>query len=432
MRASRSRALIDQRTSVGCNGTAPGHGRSTGVHLSSISQGHKYTWLSLPNRNNPLLLIFFLVPSTTHCVPKRAASSKKSSTPAPMPGTRRAAFPENCSCAGELGQFGLAVPEEYGGSGGDCRHCLVVAEEMSRAEPRRVDELWRPRPDRHAAPGAIRHHGPEGQVSRRPDGGAQIAALGVTEPNAGSNVAGMQSTARRDGDEWELCGEKMFITNSLNADLFFVAAKTNPAAGHRGMSMFLVERKTPGFHVDELKGKLGRRASDTGHLRFDNCRLPANTLLGAENQGFYQIMQCFENERLVIAGGCVGAADMVLEETIRWVQGRVYGSGTLADMQVTKQRLAKSAMELEAARQLTYYCAWRVLQGLPSLKEVAMAKAFSSEAACRIIDDCLQLHGGYGYFDSTVERAYRDIRLDRIGGGATEVMYDIIAKQMGI
>ena len=262
--------------------------------------------------------------------------------------------------------------------------------------------------------------------------GRKIAALGVTEPKGGSNVSGMLSTARREGNDWILRGEKMFITNSLNADLFFIAAKTNPTAGHRGISMFLVERQTPGFGVEELKGKLGRRASDTGHLRFDNCRLPADTLLGAENQGFYQIMQGFENERLVIAGGCVGAADMVLEETQTRVQNRVYGDGTLADMQVTKQRLAKSAMELEAARQLTNYCGWRVLNGLPSLKEVAMAKAQASEAAFRIIDDCLQLHGGYGYFDSTVERAYRDIRLDRIGGGATEVMYDIIAKQMGI
>jgi alkylation response protein AidB-like acyl-CoA dehydrogenase len=335
--------------------------------------------------------------------------------------------------AGELGQFGLAVPEEYGGLDGDCRHCVVVAEEMSRARSRGVSMGFGAHAQ-IATPHLVRFGTTEQKDRYLADlvAGRKIAALGVTEPNAGSNVAGMESTARRDGEGWILCGEKMFITNSLNADLFFIAAKTSPAAGHRGISMFLVERKTPGFHVDELKGKLGRRASDTGHLRFDNCRLAADTLLGAENQGFYQIMQCFENERLVIAGGCIGAADMVLEETQRWVQGRVYGSGTLSHMQVTKQRLAKSAMELEAARQLTYYCAWRVVHGLPSLKEVAMAKAFSSEAAFRIIDDCLQLHGGYGYFDSTVERAFRDIRLDRVGGGATEVMYDIIAKQMGI
>jgi acyl-CoA dehydrogenase len=335
--------------------------------------------------------------------------------------------------AGELGQFGLAVPKEYGGVAGDCRHCLVVAEESSRARSRGVTMGF----GAHAQI-AMPHLVRVGTTAQKDKyladlvAGRWIAALGITEPSGGSNVAGMLTTARRDGDAWILSGEKMFITNALNADLFFIAAKTNPTAGHRGISMFLVERQTPGFTVDELKGKLGRRASDTGHLKFDNCRLAGDTLLGGENQGFYQIMQGFENERLVIAAGCVGMADMVLEETLGWVHERTYGAGTLADMQVTKQRLAKSAMELEAARQLTYYCAWRVVRGLPSLKEVAMAKAFASEAAFRIIDDWLQLHGGYGYFDSTVERAYRDIRLDRIGGGATEVMYDIIAKQMRI
>jgi acyl-CoA dehydrogenase len=334
---------------------------------------------------------------------------------------------------GELGQFGLAVPEEYGGAGGDCRDCLVVAEEMSRARSRGVSMGFGAHAQ-IATPHLVRFGTPAQKEKYLADlvAGRKIAALGVTEPTAGSNVSAIKSTAHRDGNGWVLRGEKMFITNSLNADLFFIAAKTNPTAGHRGISMLLVDRQIPGFSVEELKGKLGRRASDTGHLRFNDCRLPADALLGAENQGFYQIMQCFENERLVIAGGCVGAADVVLEETQKWVQNRVYGDGKLSDMQVTKQRLAKSAMDLEAARQLTYYCGWRVLNGLPSLKEVAMAKAFASETACRIIDDCLQLHGGYGYFDSPVERAYRDIRLDRIGGGATEVMYDIIAKQMGI
>jgi alkylation response protein AidB-like acyl-CoA dehydrogenase len=155
--------------------------------------------------------------------------------------------------------------------------------------------------------------------------------------------------------------------------------------------------------------------------------------LGQESQGFYQIMQCFEHERLVIAAGCVGAAEACLDDTRNFVRQRVYGSGFLSDMQVTKQRLAKSYMELEAARQLVYTSAWRVVRGILSLKEVAMAKAFGSEAAFRIIDDCLQLHGGWGYFSQhQAQRAFRDIRLDRIGGGPTEVMYDIIAKQIGI
>jgi alkylation response protein AidB-like acyl-CoA dehydrogenase len=335
--------------------------------------------------------------------------------------------------AGAAGLFGLAVPKEYGGIGADCRTSLVMAEETSRCRSRGVAMGF----GAHAAiamPHLVRFGTDEQKRRYLPDlvAGTKISALGVTEPTAGSNVAGMKTIATRNGQGWLLRGEKMYITNSLNADLFFVAAKTDPAAGHRGMSMFLVERKLPGFQVEEMRGKLGRRASDTGHLTFSDCQIPADALLGAENQGFYQIMQCFENERLMIAGGCVGAADMVLEETLHYVKERAMGPGTLADMQVTKQRLAKSAMELEAARQLTYYCAWRVVRGIPSLKEVAMAKAQASETAFRIVDDCLQLHGGSGYFDSVVERAYRDIRLDRIGGGATEVMYEIIAKQMGI
>jgi acyl-CoA dehydrogenase len=334
---------------------------------------------------------------------------------------------------GAAGLFGLMAPKEYGGIGGDCRNSVVMAEEMSRCQSRGT-AMGIGAHAGIAMPHLVRFGTDEQKQRYLPDlvAGTRIAALGVTEPLAGSNVAGMKTTATRNGQGWLLRGEKMYITNSLNADLFFIAAKTDPAAGYRGISMFLVDRKTPGFQVEEMRGKLGRLASDTGHLTFTDCQIPADALLGDEHQGFYQIMQCFENERLMIAAGCIGVADVVLEETLAYVKGRKMGAGTLADMQVTKQRLAKSAMELEAARQLTYYCAWRVVRGIPSLKEVAMAKAQASESAFGIVDDCLQLHGGSGYFDSVVERAYRDIRLDRIGGGATEVMYEIIAKQMGI
>lgn len=335
---------------------------------------------------------------------------------------------------GELGFFGHCVPEEYGGLGADCRMAVVLAEAMSYSHTSGVPMAFGAHSE-IALPHIVRFGTPEQKRKFLPEvvSGRFVAALGITEPGAGSNVAGMQTTARRDGDSWILHGSKIFITNAVNADVFCIAAKTDPAASHRGISMFLVERDSPGFSVREMKGKLGRRGSDTGELTFDECRIPADTLLGEQDRGFYQIMQCFENERLVIAAGCVGAADTTLEHTVRYTQERSFGIGTLADMQVTKQRLARSYMELEAARQLVYYTTWRVLQGMQSLKEVAMAKAFASEAAFRIIDDCLQLHGGYGYFSEyLVERAYRDIRLDRIGGGATEVMYEIIAKQLRI
>lgn len=335
---------------------------------------------------------------------------------------------------GELGLFGHCVPEEYDGLGADVRMAIVIAEELSRARCSGIGMGYGAHSE-IAMPHLVRF-GSDAQKRRwLPDlvAGRKVAALGITEPGAGSNVSAIETTARRDGAGWKLNGSKIFITNSLHADVFCIAAKTNPSAGHRGISMFLVPRETPGFLIEEMKGKLGRRSSDTGLLTFDNAPLAGDALLGVENRGFYQIMSCFENERLVIATGCIGAAEWALEHTVRYAQERPFGIGRLADMQVTKQRLAKSYMELEAMRHLTYTTAWRVVRGIPSLKEVAMAKAFASEAAFRIIDDCLQLHGGYGYFaEYQIERAYRDIRLDRIGGGATEVMYDIIAKQMGI
>jgi len=335
---------------------------------------------------------------------------------------------------GELGFFGHCVPEEYGGLAADVRMAVVLAEEFARAKTSGLGMAFGANSE-IALPHIVRFGTPAQKSRWIPDivAGRKVAALGITEPSAGSNVAGLQSVARRTAEGWSLSGSKIFITNSLNADIFCIAAKSNPDAGHRGISMFLLPRETPGFTIEEMKGKLGRRASDTGLLTFDNCPLPADALLGEENRGFYQIMNCFENERLVIAAGCVGAAEACLERTVQYCKERPFGFGHLADMQVTRQRLAKSYMELETARQMVYTTAWRVVQGLPSLKEVAMAKAYASEASFRIIDDCLQLHGGYGYFSEyLVERAYRDIRLDRIGGGATEVMYEIIAKQMDL
>lgn len=336
--------------------------------------------------------------------------------------------------AGELGLLAHGAPEQYGGAGIDCRMAIVMSEEISRSRTRGVGMALGAH-NEIAKPHLVRFGTTEqkDKYLREMIAGRKIGALGVTEPTAGTNVAGIQTAAVREGDGWTLSGEKMFITNGVQADLFFIAAKTKPEQGRQGISMFLVERDTPGFSRKELKGKLGRLSSDTGYLKFERCKLPASALLGGENQGFYQIMQCFEHERIVIAAGCVGLAEISLDETVAYVQQRAYGDGHLSDMQVTKQRLAKSYMELEAARQLVYATAWRVVRGIPSLKEVAMAKAFAAEAACRIIDDCLQLHGGWGYLsDYPIQRAYRDIRLDRIGGGTTEVMLDIIAKQKGI
>ena len=335
---------------------------------------------------------------------------------------------------GALGFFGHCVPEEFGGHGGDCRWAVVLAEELAHARTSGVGMGFGAHSE-IAMPHIVKFGTPAQKQKYLSDlvAGRKVAALGITEPGAGSNVAGIQTRAVRDGSGWRLTGSKIFITNSLNADVFCVLTKTNPDAGHRGMTMFLVDRNLPGFTIEEMKGKLGRRGSDTGLLTFDSVPLASDALLGEEGRGFHQVMKGFENERLTIAAGAVGAADYALAATKEYIQARPFVFGTLSDMQVTKQRMCKNYMEIEAARSLVHTTAWRIVRGMPSLTEVAMAKAFASEAAARVIDDCLQLHGGYGYFaEYQIERAWRDIRLDRIGGGATEVMYDIIAKQLGI
>jgi alkylation response protein AidB-like acyl-CoA dehydrogenase len=336
--------------------------------------------------------------------------------------------------AGELGFFGITVPEEFGGMAADASMTVVWAEEMGRANSGGVvmglvahSEIAMP---------YVTQFGSDTQKAahlRNLVLGKKIAALGVTEPGGGSDVAGIRTTARRDGDHWVLNGSKIFITNALNADLFVIAAKTNPEAKHRGMTLFLVPADTPGFLKEEMKGKLGMRSSDTGLLTFDECRLPGNAILGEEDHGFYQIMHCFQNERLAIAGGGIGTAQRWLDQTVRYCQERPMRGQMLSDFQVTKHKLVEGYTQLEAARQLTYYAAWRMTQGLGSLKEISMAKATVTEMVCKVVDDCLQLHGGYGYFSEYgIERAFRDARLNRIGGGATEVMNEIIAKVLQI
>lgn len=336
--------------------------------------------------------------------------------------------------AGELGCFGICVPTEYGGMASDASMTVVWAEEVGRADSGGVAMGLVAHSD--VAMPYVTQFGSDAQKDAHLQDlvlGKKIAALGVTEPGGGSDVAGMRTTARRDGDEWVLNGSKIFITNSMNADLFVIAVKTNPEAGHRGMSMFLVPADAPGFIKEEMKGKLGMRSSDTGLLTFDECRLPADAILGEENQGFYQIMHCFQNERLVVAGGCLGSAQRWLDQTVAYCKERPMRGQMLSDFQVTKHKLVEAYTELEAARQLTYYAAWRMTQGLGSLKEISMAKAFASEMSQKAIDVGLQLHGGYGYFEEYgIERAFRDARLNRIGGGATEVMNEIIAKVMQI
>ena len=224
----------------------------------------------------------------------------------------------------------------------------------------------------------------------------------------------------------------MFITNGVHGDLFFVAAKTDTdVKPSRGITIFAVEKGTPGFTVGKSLKKMGWLSSDTAELVFDNCRVPAENILGEVNKGFYSIMRNFQNERLVLGAQSMGEATKALELTMDYVTTRKAFGGVLFDKQVIRQRLAALASRVEAGKQLIYHSAWLDAQGLDCIKEVSMVKAYCGELVNEVMYDCLQFHGGFGYIrESAIERMYRDARIQSIGGGATEVMLEEVSKRM--
>jgi acyl-CoA dehydrogenase len=262
--------------------------------------------------------------------------------------------------------------------------------------------------------------------------GTTITAVAVTEPDAGSDVAAIRTTARRDGDHYVLNGAKMYITNGVLADLVFVAAKTDASAkGSRGMSIFAVERGTPGFSVGRALKKQGWLSSDTAELVFQDCRVPAANILGEENRGFYSIMRNFQNERMVLGAQAMGEAQAMLSLTLDWVRTRRAFGGTLWDKQTIRQRLAMHSAEVQAARLLVYHAAWLDAQGRDCVREVSQVKALCGELVNRVAYTCQQFHGGMGYLrESAIERMVRDARIQAIGGGATEVMLEEVAKRL--
>ncbi len=333
---------------------------------------------------------------------------------------------------GELGYFGLRFPEKYGGSGMDVFAMIVLAEELGRSTYGGVSVTVMV----HSAMSSphLVHAGTEAQIAKYLPGiisGETICAIAVSEPDAGSDVAGMRTRAVRDGDDWVLNGAKMFISNGYYGDLYFVAAKTDPQAkGSRGISMFIVERGTPGFKIGLKLEKFGIHCSDTAELFFEDCRVPAKNMLGAENRGFYAVMQNFQNERLSIGAMATSESAKALEMTIEHVRGRAAFGGALIDKQGIRQRLAMSQCKLLAARQLLYHAAWLDSQGKDCVAEVSMAKAHCAEVTQEVMYNCQQFHGGMGYIrESAIERMVRDARLHAIGGGATEVMLEEVAKR---
>jgi acyl-CoA dehydrogenase len=262
--------------------------------------------------------------------------------------------------------------------------------------------------------------------------GRKIGAVAITEPDAGSDVKGIRTRAVRDGGEWVLNGSKTFITNGVCGDFICVAAKTDPdAKPSRSVSMILVEKDAPGLTVARKLDKTGWRCSDTAELVFDNCRVPAGNLLGEQGRGFLAIMQNFQNERVVLGAMAMGEAQTAIDLTVDWVKQRRAFDGTLWDKQAIRQRLAMLSARVAAGRQLVYHAAWLDAQGADATREVSMVKALCGELVNEVMYDCVQFHGGMGYMrETTIERMARDARVQSIGGGATEVMLDEIAKRM--
>jgi acyl-CoA dehydrogenase len=332
---------------------------------------------------------------------------------------------------GAAGLFGLMYESAHGGAEADALTNLVFAEALSQSTFAGFIITVLVHTDM-ASPHL--HHAGNAQQKdkylRRVIAGELITAVAITEPGAGSDVAGIRTTARRDAasGEWVLNGTKMFITNGVHADLYFVAAKTGP--GKRDMSMFIVEKGTPGFSVGRALKKTGWLSSDTAELVFDEVRVPATNLLGEEGKGFYSVMKNFQTERIALAAMAVGHCQQALQLTLDHVRQRHAFGGPLWDQQTIRQRLSMLDAKTRAARQFLYHCAWRVTQGHEIVQDVSMLKALTGELVNEVVQTCQQFHGGMGYIRETaIERLWRDARILAIGGGATEVMLEEAAKR---
>jgi acyl-CoA dehydrogenase len=334
--------------------------------------------------------------------------------------------------AAAAGLTGIAYPEAYGGSGGDLSHALAAAEEMIVAGTS-VGTAAGLGSHAIALP-PILAVGTEAQKQRFIPPvlrGEQIAALAITEPGGGSDVASVATRAVREGDCYVVTGSKMFITSGCRAD-FVVAAVRTGGAGHGGLSLLVIERSTPGFTVSQKLDKMGWCASDTAEIAFDGCRVPAANLLGEENAGFVPIMMNFAVERLLLAGSCVAIAELAYREAIAYARERRAFGKPITGFQVVRHKLADMATRLAAARALTNEVLVRHLAGeqVPGL--AAMAKNTATDMCSFVVDQAVQIHGGYGYMRETVvERLFRDARLYPIGGGTREVMNEIISKTEG-
>jgi acyl-CoA dehydrogenase len=331
---------------------------------------------------------------------------------------------------GQLGMLSLRVPEEHGGLGMGPLASAVFSEALGSSTFGGFDATVLVHTDM-SGPHLVNSGSPEQLEQWLPGilAGETILSIGVTEPDAGSDVAGIRSTAVKDGDGWRINGSKTFITNAVYGDLTIVAARTDPDNRY-GISMFLVPADTEGFSVAKKLDKHGWRCSDTAELVLDDVWVPDSQLLGTEHRGFYATMQNFQNERMVLVGMGVGAAQVAIDTTNEYTQNRRAFGGNLFDLGAIRQRMAMNQAKVDAVRASMYHAAWLGEQGIDNVKEMSGLKAFGCEVVNQVMYDCLQFHGGIGYMrESAIERMYRDARILPIGGGATEVMLEEVAKR---
>lgn len=332
--------------------------------------------------------------------------------------------------AGAQGLLGLKYGEDVGGANLDYWYTVIWAEELVHSRCAGVNMALLVQSD--MATPVIHDLGtPEQKTELLAPAvrGEKIAALGVSEPGAGSDVVSLRTTARKDGGDYVIDGAKTFITNGTRADFVTLIAKTDPEAGHGGVSVILLPTDVKGYSVGRKLKKLGNKASDTAELHFDGCRVPRRYLLGEEGHGFYYLMQNFQGERLVAAIGAVAGAQRMIEDAVRYGTSRTTFGKPVVKHQVWRHELSQLLTEVEAARRLAYHAADLYGRGVPCVKEVSMAKLYCCELANKVADRCLQLHGGWGYMDEyAISRAWRDCRLLTIGGGTSEVMREIVAK----
>jgi acyl-CoA dehydrogenase len=335
---------------------------------------------------------------------------------------------------GSAGLLGLSYPEEYGGSGGDYISSLVLKEEMARSGSGGVGMAVAVQTDMATPP--ILKFGTEEQKQEYvvpAIKGTKIACLGISEPNAGSDVANIQTNAVRDGSDWVVNGRKIFITNGCRAHFCTLVARTDKPSGYHGFSLFLVPTNTPGWQVARRLDKLGMHSSDTAEIVMEDMRLPGDALLGEEGKGFYQIMWELQGERLVAAAGAVAGSQLMFERCLAYAKERHTFGRPIGSNQAISHRLVEMATEIEAARQLVYDAVWKFNIGEYPVREITMAKLYTGLVCNRVSNSAMQIFGGASYLmDLPIQRAWRDTRLMRIGGGADEVMRDILAKMRGL